>query len=148
MLVSRVQPVMVLRAWFCIVCSLLMFVSDAIGDQMVLAYSMRGRVIVLYVVVTVSVSLALPQCVVVRALSTFIVCLERCWVLLMWLEYVSLGSSVRPRIFGCLTVGRTVSFMLSVSGGVFGGIWCEECGGCLVGVECELVVGGPAVYLF
>ena len=62
-LVSLVQPVIVLSAWFCMVCSLLMLVSDAIGDKIVFAYSM----ILLYVVV--SVSLALPQCVDVSDLK-------------------------------------------------------------------------------
>ena len=48
-----------LSAWFCTVCSLLMLVLEVMGDQIVLAYSMMGRVMVLYVVV--SVSLAFPQ---------------------------------------------------------------------------------------
>lgn len=82
MLVSRVHPVAVLSAWFWIVCSLVMFVFDVMGDQIVFAYSRIGRVIVLYVVVRVS--LALPQCVDVRALSMFMVCFVRCSVLFMW----------------------------------------------------------------
>ena len=47
MWVSSVQPVMALRALFCTVCNLEMFVSDVMGDHIVFAYSMRGRVIVL-----------------------------------------------------------------------------------------------------
>ena len=39
MLVSCVHPVAVLRAVFCTICSLSMFVSDALGDHMVEAYS-------------------------------------------------------------------------------------------------------------
>ena len=58
-LVSRVHPVMVRNAWFCTVCSFVMFVFEMIGDQTVFAYSIMGRVIVLYVVM--SVSFALPQ---------------------------------------------------------------------------------------
>ena len=40
MLVSCVHPVAILRAVFCIICSLSMLVSDALGDQMLEAYSM------------------------------------------------------------------------------------------------------------
>ena len=47
MFVSCVHPVASLRHVFCMVCSLLVFVSDMMGDQMVLAYSITGRVIVL-----------------------------------------------------------------------------------------------------
>ena len=68
---SRVQPVIVLSALFCMVCSFVMLVSDTIGDHTVLAYSIMGRVMVLYV--AVSVSLALPHCVEVRDLSMLIV---------------------------------------------------------------------------
>ena len=35
MLVSCVHPVAILRAVFCTICSLSMFVSDALGDHMV-----------------------------------------------------------------------------------------------------------------
>ena len=37
--VSVVQPGAILSAVFCVICSLLMFVSDAIGDHMVETYS-------------------------------------------------------------------------------------------------------------
>ena len=43
MLVSCVHPVAILRAVFCTICSLSMFVLDALGDHMVEAYS-RVRV--------------------------------------------------------------------------------------------------------
>ena len=36
--VSVVHPVAILSAVFCVICSLLMFVFDAIGDHMVEAY--------------------------------------------------------------------------------------------------------------
>lgn len=61
MFVSRVQPVAMRRALFCMICSLLILVCDAMGDQIVLAYSKMGRVMVLYVLS--SVSFCLPQCV-------------------------------------------------------------------------------------
>ena len=38
MLVSCVHPVAILRAVFCTICNLSMFVSDALGDHMVEAY--------------------------------------------------------------------------------------------------------------
>ena len=38
MVVSCVHPVAILRAVFCTICSLSMFVSDALGDHMVEAY--------------------------------------------------------------------------------------------------------------
>ena len=79
MFVSCVQPVAILRAVFCVVCSLCMFVSDTIGEQIVFAYSSVGRVIVLYVLS--SVSFVFPQCVVVSALSMFSVLSAFCFVL-------------------------------------------------------------------
>lgn len=45
--VSRVHPVAILNAAFCIACSFCMFVSDMMGDQIVDAYSRMGRVIAL-----------------------------------------------------------------------------------------------------
>ena len=41
-LVSCVHPVAILSAVFCIICSLSMLVSDALGDQIVEAYSSTG----------------------------------------------------------------------------------------------------------
>ena len=49
MLVSFVHPVAILRAVFCTICSLSMFVSDALGDHMVETYSSTGLVMSLYV---------------------------------------------------------------------------------------------------
>ena len=83
-LVSSVHPVIVLSALFCVVWSFVMFVSEAMGDHTVLAYSIMGRVIVLYVVV--NVSLFLPQCVVVSVLSRFIVCVAFLFVFCMCVE--------------------------------------------------------------
>ena len=110
---SCVHPVAILSAVFWIVCSFCVFVSDMMGDQTVLVYSSIGRVIVLYVLI--SVSLVLPQCVVVRAFSIFSVGFARFSVFCVCCAYVSLGSSVSPSILGCLSVGSVVLFILSVS---------------------------------
>ena len=67
MLVSCVHPVAILRAVFCTICSLSMFVSDTLGDHMVEAYSSMG------LVVASMVSLCLPHLVEVRTLSMLIV---------------------------------------------------------------------------
>lgn len=112
-LVSSVQPVAVRRAAFCIVCRVLMLVVDAMGDQMVLAYSITGSVVVLYVVINVSFDL--PQCVVVSVFSMFMFCLVRVFVFRMCWANVSFGSQVSPRIRGSLTVGSMVLFICSVS---------------------------------
>ena len=69
MLVSCVHPVAILRAVFCTICSLSMFVSDALGDHMVEAYSSTGLVMALYV--ASMVSLCLPH--LVRTFSMLIV---------------------------------------------------------------------------
>ena len=76
---------------------------DEMGDQIVLAYSRMGRVIVLYVVL--SVSFDFPQCVDVNALISLVVSVALLCMFCMWLVYVSFGSSVSPSIFGFLTVG-------------------------------------------
>ena len=65
-----VHPVAILRAVFCIICSLSMLVSDALGDHME-AYSSMGLVMALYV--TSMVFLCLPHFVKVRTLSMLIV---------------------------------------------------------------------------
>ena len=111
--VSAVHPVITLKAVFCIVCSLFMFVSDVLSDHTVFAYSSVGSVIVLYVVS--SVSFVLPQCDVVSAFSIFSVFLALCSVFCMWLLKVSLGSSVRPSIFGFLCVGSVLPSICSDS---------------------------------
>ena len=71
MLVSCVHPVAILKAVFCIICSLSMLVSNALGDHMVEAYSSTGLVMALYV--AIMVSLCLPHFVEVRTLSMLIV---------------------------------------------------------------------------
>ena len=54
MLVSCVHPVAILRAVVCTICSLSMFVSDALSDYMVEAYSSTVLVMALYVASMVS----------------------------------------------------------------------------------------------
>ena len=71
MLVSCVHPVAILRSVFCTICSLSMFVSDALGDHMVEAYLSTGLVMALYV--ACMVSLHLSHLVEVRILSMLIV---------------------------------------------------------------------------
>ena len=76
------------------------------GDHIVEAYSSMGRVRVLYWVS--KVSFRLPHVVEVRAL---IVCSDlRALVamLSMCVLHVNLGSSVRPKIFGCMFMGNVV----------------------------------------
>ena len=95
--VSVLHPVAILSAVFCVICSLLMFVYDAIGDHIVETYSSMGLFMALYVarigfccfshVVDVS---ALSICIVLHA---FVVVISMC------LLYVSLGSRVSPIIF-------------------------------------------------
>ena len=66
MLVSVVHPVAILSAVFCVICSLLMFVSDGSGDHMVETYSSMGLVMSLYVAMIVS--FCFPHVVDVSAL--------------------------------------------------------------------------------
>ena len=68
MFVTSVQPVMILSAVFCVVWILFRLVSEMIGDQRVFPYSMTGRVIALYAVI--SVCFWLPQAVDVSAFTT------------------------------------------------------------------------------
>ena len=53
--VSCVHPVVVLNAAFCMTCSFLMLVEDAIGDYIEEAYSRAGLMTALYVAMSVSV---------------------------------------------------------------------------------------------
>ena len=81
-LVSDMHPVAILSAVFCVICSLLMFVSDASGDHMVETYSSMGLVMALYVARIVSFCFphvvdmsALSICIVLRA---FVVVISMC----------------------------------------------------------------------
>ena len=113
MSVSVVHTVAILSAVFCVICSLLKFVSDASGDQMVETYSSMGLVMALYVEMTVSFCFhhvvnvsALSICIVLRA---FVVVISMC------LLYVSLGSRVSPSIFGLMCMGSVMLSICSLS---------------------------------
>lgn len=123
MLVSCVQPVAIRRALFWIVCNLLVLVSDMMGDQMVDAYSRRGRVIVLYV--DIMVSFCCPQVVDVREARMLSVLLAFLVMLLMWVVNVCCVSRVTPRIFvsfvvfrGWLLMCRLIFLVCSCGSGV------------------------------
>ena len=107
--VSVVHPVAILSAVFYVICSLLMFVSDAIGDHMVETYSSMGLFMALYVARIVS--FCFPHVVDVSALSICIVLRAFVVVISMCLLYVSLGSRVSHSIFGLMFMG---SVMLSI----------------------------------
>ena len=88
MFVSCVHPVAVLNAAFCMTCSLLMLVEDAIGDHTEDAYSRAGLITVLYV--AMSVSFCLPHPV---AASAFMICRGLCactemlWMCVLYVSF-------------------------------------------------------------
>ena len=106
--VSGVHPIAILSAVFCVICSLLMFVSDASGDHMVETYSSMGLVMSLYVAMIVS--FCFLHVVDVRALSICIV-LRAFVVISMCLLYVSSGSRVSPSNFGLMFMGSVMLFI-------------------------------------
>ena len=90
MIVSCVHPVAVLNTAFCMTCSLLLLVEDAICDHTEEAYSRAGLITASQV--TMSVSFCLPHPV---AVSAFMICrgLWACTTMLwMCVLYVSLGQ--------------------------------------------------------
>ena len=99
---------------FCVICSLFMFVSDAIGDHMVETYSSMGLVMALYVAMVVSFCPP-PHGVDVSALSICIVLRAFVIVISMCLLYVSLGSRVSPSIFGLMFMGNVMLCICSSS---------------------------------
>ena len=103
------HSVAILSAVFCVICNLLMFVSDAIGDHMLDTYSSMGLVMTLYVARIVS--FCFPHVVDVSALSICIGLRAFVVVIYMCLLYASLGSRVSPSIFGLMFMG---SVMLSI----------------------------------
>ena len=111
--VSVVHPVAILSAVFCVICSLLMFVSDAIDDHMVETYSSMGLVMALYV--AMFVSFCFSHVVEVSVLSICIVLRAFVVVIYMCLLYVSLGSRVSPSIFGLMFLGSVMLFICSSS---------------------------------
>ena len=110
--VSVVHPVAIMNAVFCVICSLLMFVSDASGDHIVETYSSMGLVMALYVAMIIS--FCFPHTVDVSALS---ICIIFCAfvVIYMCLLYVSLGSRVSPSIFWLMFMGSVMFYICSSS---------------------------------
>ena len=98
-----VHPVTILSPVFCVICSLLMFVSDASSDHMVETYSSMGLVMALYVAKIVS--FCVPHVVDVSDLSICNVLHAFVVVIYMCLLYVSLGSRVIPSILGWYSWG-------------------------------------------
>lgn len=127
---SAVQPVAMRSAVFCIVCSLLIDVLEAICDQVVLAYSRMGLVIALYVVAIVSFDL--PHCVVVSALRMLTVFLALSTVFFVCSVKFSLVSSVSPRTLGCCTVGIVMLLMCRFS------LWLYSAGSGVKSVAVDL----------
>ena len=110
MFVSFVHHVPVLNAAFCMTCSLLMLVEDARGDHMEEAYFRAGLITAL--LVAMSVFFCLPHPV---AVSVFIICRGMCActeMLWMCALYVSFGSKVRTRTFGCVAMGSALLCIL------------------------------------
>ena len=106
MFVSCVHPVAVLNAAFCMTCGLLMLVEDAIGNHTEEAYFRDRLITALYV--AMSVYFCLPHPV---AVSAFMICRGLCActeMLWMCVLYVSFGSKVRPRTFGCVAMGSAL----------------------------------------
>ena len=101
---SCVKPVAVLNAVaFCMTCRLFMLVDDARSDHMEEAYSSAGLITTLWV--AMSVSFCLPHPVEV---SVFMICRGLCACIeMLWMcvLYVSFGSKVIPRTFGCVAMG-------------------------------------------
>ena len=98
-LVFVVHPVAILSVVFCVICSLLMFVSDASGDHMVKTYSSMGHVVLCMLRVSFPF-VSPPHVVDVSTLSICIVLCDFVVVFSMCLLYVSLGSRVSPNIHG------------------------------------------------
>ena len=107
MLYVCVHPVAVLNAAFCMICSLLMLIKNAIGDHTKETYS--GLITALWVAMSVSFCLPHPL-----AVSAFMICRGLCActeMLWMCVLYVSFGSKVRPRTFGCVAMGSALLFI-------------------------------------
>ena len=110
MFVSCEHHVAVLNAAFCMTCNLLLLVEDARGDHMEEAYSRAGLITAL--LVAMSVSFCLPHPI---AVSAFMICRGLCAcseMLWMGVLYVSFGSTVRPRTFGCVAMGGALLCIL------------------------------------
>ena len=80
-----------------------------------------------------SVSFCLPHPV---AVSAFMICRGLCActeMLWMCVLYVSFGSKVRPRTFGCVAMGSALLFIVrSRLPRIFGRVRCEQSASCFV----------------
>ena len=95
---------------------------EIIGVYVLQEYVISDLLIALYVML--SVSLSQPHCEPERALRMLLRCLTFVVMLLMCCLNVSVGSSVMPRIFGCLLRGRTL-LSIVICGCMF---VCDVCG--------------------
>ena len=95
---SVVHLIAIMSAVFCVICSLLMFVSDASGDYMAETYSNMRLVIALYVARIVS--FCFPHVVDVSSVFCWVWCKESacCFV---WVESESMYV-YHVGIIGCL----------------------------------------------
>ena len=125
---SLMHPVVVLDAALCKTCSFCMFVfSNARGDHEVEAYSRWGLVIALWV--GMRLYFCLPHVIVLNA---FVICSGLCTlvaVFLMCVLYVSCGSRMTPKIFGCVLMGSVHLFIcssrLQTEQTAFGFVWLK-----------------------
>ena len=85
-----------------------------------------------------SVSFCLPHPV---AVSAFMICRGLCActeMLWMCVLYVSFGSNVRPRTFGCIAMGSALLFIVAR---ILCRVWCEQSASCFVLSRQKLCVG-------
>ena len=104
------NPVAVLNVAFCMTCRLLVLVEDARSDHTEEAYSRACLITALYVAMSVSFCLPHPA-----AVSTFMICkgLAACTeILWMCVLYISFGSKVRHRTYGCVAMGSALLFIV------------------------------------
>ena len=76
------------------------------------------------------------------AVSAFMICRGLCActeMLWMCVLYVSFGSKVRPRTFGCVVMGSALLFIVRSQiyidiyiGRIFCRVWCEQSASCFV----------------
>ena len=78
-----------------------------------------------------SVSFCLPHPV---AVSAFMICRGLCActeMLWMCVLYMSFGSKVRPRTFGCVAIGSAFFCFVQIAR-IFCRVWCEQSASCFV----------------
>ena len=129
MFVFCVHHVPFINAAFCVTYSLLMLGEDAIGDHTEEAYSRAGLITALYV--AMSVSFCLPHPVAVTA---FMICRGLCaFTEMLWMcvLYVSFGSKVRPRTFGCVAMGSALLCIFRIAR-IFCRAWREQSASCFI----------------